>query len=147
MFDACIIEAGTARQKRAFEGLLEKRRSRGLYPREIDFQVIADPEGGRVGSGGALLNVLSFIDRHYREKQRIFIVQAGGESRRMPCFVPEGKLFAPVPIGSSNLVPQVGLGLLLTAFLKYPWQEGEIVLASGDTVLSFDPHTLPQARA
>ncbi len=147
MFDACIIEAGTALQKRVFEGLLEKRRDRGLYPREIDFQVIADPEGGRVGSGGALLNVLSFIDRHYREKQRIFIVQAGGESRRMPCFVPEGKLFAPVPIGSSNMVPPVVLDLLLTAFLKYPWQEGEIVLASGDTVLDFDPDTLTQERA
>jgi hypothetical protein len=59
MFDACIIEAGTARQKRVFEGL-EKRRFRGLYPRVIDFQVMADPEGGRVGSGGALLNVLPF---------------------------------------------------------------------------------------
>jgi len=147
MFDACIIEAGTPRQKAAFEALLGERCSRGLYPREIDFQVISDPEGGRVGSGGALLNVLSFIDRHYREKQRIFIVQAGGESRRMPCFVPEGKLFAPVPIGSSNMIPPVVLDLLLTAFLKFPWQEGEIVLASGDTVLDFDPDTLTRERA
>ncbi len=84
MFDACIIEVGTARQKRAFEGLLEERRKRGLYPRELDFRVIPDPEGGRVGSGGALLNVLSFIQQHYSGQQRIFIVQAGGESRSWP---------------------------------------------------------------
>jgi len=54
MFDACIIEVGTARQKLAFEALLEERRKRGLYPRELDFRVISDPDGGRVGSGGAL---------------------------------------------------------------------------------------------
>jgi galactokinase/mevalonate kinase-like predicted kinase len=147
MFDACIIEVGTTRQKRAFEGLLEERRNRGLYPRELDFRVIPDPEGGRVGSGGALLNVLAFIERHYTGKQRIFIVQAGGESRRMPCFVPEGKLFAPLPIGSSNVLPPVLLDLLLTAFLKYPWQEGEVVLASGDAVVDFDPDTLTLERA
>lgn len=147
MFDACIIEVGTAQQKRVFEGLLEVRRNRGLYPRELDFRVISDPDGGRVGSGGALLNVLSFIDQHYGGRQRIFIVQAGGESRRMPCFVPEGKLFAPVPIGSSNMIPPVIFDLLLTAFLKYPWQEGEIVLASGDTVVDFDPDALTLERA
>jgi galactokinase/mevalonate kinase-like predicted kinase len=146
MFDTCIIEVGTAQQRRAFEGLLEQRRSRGLYPRELDFRVIPDPEGGRVGSGGALLNVLSFIEQHCGGKQRIFIVQAGGESRRMPCFVPEGKLFAPLPIGSSNMIPPVLLDLLLTAFLKYPWQEGEIVLASGDAVVDFDPDSLTAER-
>jgi hypothetical protein len=54
MFDAVIVEVGTARQKIAFEGLLEERRRRGLYPREFDFQIISDPGGGRVGSGGAL---------------------------------------------------------------------------------------------
>jgi galactokinase/mevalonate kinase-like predicted kinase len=147
MFEACIIEVGTARQKLAFEGLLEERRKRGLYPRELDFRVIADPDGGRVGSGGALLNVLALIDREYSGRQRIFIVQAGGESRRMPCFVPEGKLFAPVPVGSSNLIPPVTFDLLLAAFLNYPWQEGEIVLASGDTVVDLDPDTLTQERA
>ncbi len=147
MFDACIVEVGTARQKSAFEGLLEERRNRGLYPRELDFRVIPDPEGGRVGSGGALLNVLSFIQQHYSSRQRIFIVQAGGESRRMPCFVPEGKLFAPLPIGSSNMIPPVLLDLLLTAFLKYPWQDGEIVLASGDAVVDFDPDALTVERA
>jgi galactokinase/mevalonate kinase-like predicted kinase len=147
MFDACIIEAGTERQKQAFAALMEQRRQRGLYPREIDFQVVSDPEGGRVGSGGALLSVLSFIEESFRAGSRIFLVQAGGESRRMPCFVPEGKLFTPVPIGSSNKIPPVVLDLLLTAFLKYPWQEGEIVLASGDTVVDFDPDALPAERA
>jgi galactokinase/mevalonate kinase-like predicted kinase len=147
MFDTCIIEVGTARQKLAFEGLLKERRKRGLYPRELDFQVVSDPDAGRVGSGGALLNVLSLIQRQYSRGQRIFIVQAGGESRRMPCFVPEGKLFAPVPVGSSNLIPPVLLDLLLTAFLSYPWQDGEIVLAPGDTVVHFDPDSLTQERA
>jgi galactokinase/mevalonate kinase-like predicted kinase len=147
MFDACIVEVGTARQKLAFEGLLEERRKRGLYPRELELQIISDPNGGRVGSGGALLNVLSLIEQEYSGWQRIFIVQAGGESRRMPCFVPEGKLFAPVPIGSSSMIPPVIFDLLLTAFLSYPWQEGEIVLASGDTVVDFDPDTLTQERA
>jgi galactokinase/mevalonate kinase-like predicted kinase len=147
MFDAVIVEVGTARQKLAFEALLEERRRRGLYPRELDFQVISDPDGGRVGSGGALLNVFSLIEKRYSGRQRIFIVQAGGESRRMPCFVPEGKLFAPVPVGSSNMIPPVLLDLLLTAFLSYPWQEGEIVLASGDAVVDFDPDALTQERA
>jgi galactokinase/mevalonate kinase-like predicted kinase len=147
MFDLCIVEVGTSRQKLAFEGLLEERRKRGLYPRELDFRVISDPDGGRVGSGGALLNVLSLTEQEYRGRQHILVVQAGGQSRRMPCFVPEGKLFAPVPVASSNLIPPVTFDLLLTAFLNYPWQEGETVLASGDTVVDFDPDTLTQERA
>jgi galactokinase/mevalonate kinase-like predicted kinase len=146
MFEACIIEAGSPRQKLAFEGLLEERRKRGLYPRELDFRVVADPEGGRVGSGGALLNLLPQMERYYPGRQRVLVVQAGGESRRMPCYVPEGKLFAPIPVGSSNLIPPVVLDLLLTAFLKYPWQEGETVLASGDAVVDFDPDALIAER-
>mgnify|MGYP003684071863 CR=1 FL=1 len=77
--------------------------------------------------------------------RRIVIVHAGGESRRLPAYVPEGKLFAPVPHctdARAECAPVV-LDPLLRLFAAYPWAAGgELLLASGDALVDFDTHDL-----
>ena len=146
LFDFCIVTASSARQADDFRRLVQKRLAAELYPREIAFRVYADPPGGRVGSGGGTLWALRSLleEEHaadaerFLESHRILVIHAGGESRRLPCFAPEGKLFAPVPVESSALAPPVAFDLQLPLFLKFPWREGEVLVASGDVVLDFD---------
>ena len=125
ILDTCIITASDARQAEVFKELLDRRIKRGLYPREIDFRVYSDPPSGRVGSGGgtvwALLAMLrdegldltagcakNAAKENIQEalarlsSRRVLMIHAGGESRRLPCYVPEGKLFAPVPAASAR---------------------------------------------
>ena len=49
----CVIVASHERQAAGMRARLAARGEAGVYPRELDFVVLADPEGGRVGSGGA----------------------------------------------------------------------------------------------
>ena len=126
IFDTCVITASDERQAEVFRALIARRIEAGLYPREIRFEVCADPPEGRVGSGGGTLRAL----RRMRERgssgrgfSRALVIHAGGESRRLPAYVPEGKLFAPLPSPSSSLVQPVILDHMLALFLRYPWRD------------------------
>ena len=71
--------------------------------------------------------------RDFFESKRVLVLHAGGESRRLPAYVPEGKLFGPLSIKSDSdaKFPPVVLDMLLSLYAKYPWVPGEIMLASG----------------
>ena len=161
ILDTCIITASDERQASVFKSMLQRRVQSGLYPKEIDFRVFSDPPAGRAGSGGGTLWALLCLLREegvdliarqgnalVREaadrlsRRRILMIHAGGESRRLPAFVPEGKLFAPVSVPSSSFLPPVVLDLELTLFLKYPWREGELLVTSGDALVDFNTELL-----
>ena len=161
VFTSCIITASDERQARTFRRLIDKRSSAGLYPREIDFRVYADPPQGRVGSGGGTIWALERYVDDCRTKadakgrdaaspsameimadRSVLMIHAGGESRRLPAYVPEGKLFAPVPAPSSSSLSPVILDLELSLFLKYPWRRGELLIASGDVIIDFSTELL-----
>jgi len=153
LFDTVVITASGERQAEAFRALLARRCEHGLYPREIAFEVVADPPGGRVGTAGSTLWALQrLLDAHggdaaaFFHSQRILLIHAGGESRRLPAYAPEGKLFSPLPIASSALLPPVVLDVQLGLFFKYPWRRGEIVVSSGDAVIDFDTTCVPEER-
>ncbi|HTX72965.1 MAG TPA: L-fucokinase, partial [Rectinemataceae bacterium] len=164
IFDACIITAPDERQARVFERLIARRREHGLYPREISFLVYPDPPRGRVGSGGGTLWALyqyaaqleglrsspaEWISgggperaRRLLKDKRILLLHAGGESRRLPAYYPEAKLFAPVPAASSSVVQPVVLDQELSLFFRYPWRDGELIVASGDVIVDFETELL-----
>ena len=154
LFDICIITAADDRQAEIFRTLIRRRVDAHLYPREIAFLVYADPPGGRIGSGGGTVWALYSLLRNLQPKNppeffkshKILILHAGGESRRLPCYAPEGKLFAPVPVGSSSVIPPVVLDLQLRLFLDYPWNDGEVLVGSGDVILDFDTTLVPSER-
>ncbi|HXK10258.1 MAG TPA: L-fucokinase [Vicinamibacteria bacterium] len=154
LFDTVLITASSERQAAAFRALLDRRLERGLYPRELAFEVVADPPAGRVGTGGSTLWALDRLARMrgggdaaaFLASQRVLLIHAGGESRRLPCYAPEGKLFAPLPLPSSALLPPVVLDAQLGLFLEYPWRRGEVVVSSGDAVIDFDTAGVPDER-
>jgi galactokinase/mevalonate kinase-like predicted kinase len=154
LFDFCIITASNQRQADDFTDLIERRRKHGLYPRELNFKIVPDPPSGRVGNGGStilalhdLINIHSAEDpKSFFKQKKILIIHAGGASRRQPCYAPEGKLFAPVPVPSSSIFSPILLDLQLTLFLKYPWKKGEVLITSGDVVIDFDLSTLTEKR-
>jgi len=73
----------------------------------LKFIVVHDPPAGRVGSGGGTLHALSQLP----DDRSTLLIHAGGESRRLPAWAPEGKLFAPVPVPSSTVQPPVLLDI------------------------------------
>lgn len=146
IFDTCVLVASNRSQAANIRSLIDDRRAAGLYPQEIDFVVLSDPDNGRVGSGGATLLALSELEQRVERSGRILIIHAGGESRRMPAYAPEGKLFAPLSVASSSALPPVILDLQLSLFLKYPWKPGEVLVASGDVVIDFDTDLIPEDR-
>jgi galactokinase/mevalonate kinase-like predicted kinase len=153
LFDTVLVTASSERQAGAFRTLIERRRDHGLYPRELAFEVVPDPPGGRVGTGGSTLLALErLLETRGGDggaalaSQRILVIHAGGESRRLPAYAPEGKLFSPLPLPSSALLPPVVLDAQLGLFFEYPWRRGEIVVASGDAVVWFDTDGVPEDR-
>ncbi len=145
LFTHCVLTASDEPQAAAFRALLDRRIDHGLYPREISFHVYADPPG-RVGSGGGTLWALQCLykDLGYDPEEAtgdaptVLIVHGAGESRRMPLFAPEGKLFAPVPAASSSVLPPVVLDLQIHLYLGFPWEPGQVIVSSGDVVIDFD---------
>jgi len=154
LFDIVLITAGSERQAGAFRSLIVRRQDAGLYPREVAFEVVADPPGGRVGTGGGTLwAIAQLLERRrpddpaeFLGRQRILLIHAGGESRRLPCYAPEGKLFAPLPLPSSALLPPVVLDAQLGLFFKYPWRPGETVVTTADVFIDFDAASVPEER-
>lgn len=131
----------------------------GIYQREIDYRlhlrqlparttylVLPDPEGKRVGSGGATLNVLKAIaEREQKDEKnffrglRILVIHSGGDSKRIPQYSTCGKLFSPVPRvlpngQSSTLFDEF---MITTAMIPGRLQEGMLVM-SGDVLLLFN---------
>jgi hypothetical protein len=157
-FDYCVITASTPQQAELYKSLVQRRQDAGMYPTKLQFRFYSDPPGGRVGSGGGTLVALNELYKEEMEKsafssdgvdeagvgeffgvKRVLILHAGGESRRLPCYVPEGKLFGPlaIPSDASATHSPVVLDLVLSLYSKYPWTNGEIIMASGDVIVNF----------
>ena len=70
-----------------------------MIPESTHYAVLPDPDGKRVGSGGATLNVLRYVHENAGsfENQRILVIHSGGDSKRVPQYSACGKLFSPVP--------------------------------------------------
>ena len=153
LFSHCVLTASDEPQARAFRSLLDRRIRAGLYPREISFHVYPDPPG-RVGSGGGTLWALHRLYEELGLDPRknlgqadapsVLLLHAAGESRRLPVFAPEGKLFAPVPVPSSSVIPPVVLDLQLSLYLRFPWKPGQVVVGSGDVIIDFDTDALSE---
>ncbi|RPI28920.1 MAG: hypothetical protein EHM61_03420 [Acidobacteria bacterium] len=158
-WDYLIVTASNRAQALAYETQLKLREQLGLLADVKRTMVVADPEGKRVGSGGstiysvlAVLNrELSPIDREQAaspetwlaalQKLRILIVHAGGDSRRLPAYAPCGKVFIPVPGDSDRAVTTTLFDRQLPIYLALPPNStaGQLVVTSGDVLLSFDP--------
>lgn len=157
-WDILIVTASNERQAGAYEAQLNLRRSLGLLSDVREAIVVADPGGRRVGSGGSTLYCLmEVLHRRLGPKLaksdprtwervlgelRILIVHAGGDSRRLPAYGPCGKIFIPVPGENDSAVCLSLFDRQLPTYLALPGSapgRGQVVIASGDVLLRFDP--------
>lgn len=137
-----ILTASNAAQAGIYEQQFCLRRKQGKLPPCTHFAVLPDPDGQRIGSGGATLNVLQYVAEREGtlNGQRILVIHSGGDSKRIPQYSACGKLFSPVPRllpdqRSSTLFDEL---LIASAGLAGRVREGMLVL-SGDVLLLFNP--------
>ena len=145
-WDYIILTASNEAQAMAYRNQIENRLEKGLLPEETTYAVLLDPEGKRVGSGGATFQVMRYIADQEPEREnpfknrRILVIHSGGDSKRVPQYSAIGKLFSPVPRElpdgrSSTLFDEFIVGM---SGVPSRIQEGMLVL-SGDVLLLFNP--------
>lgn len=156
-WDVCILTAGDERQAAIYRRQLDWRREAGLLPARTQFLVLPDPADRRIGSGGATLRALLRVQgSRWKEApthdlpsstfnlepstfNRLLIIHAGGDARRLPHCSAIGKLFARVPRElpdgrASTIFDEFLIGLSgLAADLP-----AGVLVASGDVLLIFD---------
>ncbi len=141
-WDVCVLTASNERQAGMYRRQLDLRAEAGLLPARMRFRVISDPEGRRIGSGGATLRVLSAMQASEGDvysTRRVLIIHSGGDSRRLPHCSAIGKLFARIPRAlpdgrASTLFDEFLISLSGVAAALSPG----VLVASGDVLLLFD---------
>ncbi len=143
-WDYVILTASNELQAEGYRSQLKAREDNGFLPKHTHFAVIPDPDGKRVGSGGATLSVIRYIAKHRGTSDfsglRILVIHSGGDSKRVPQYSALGKLFSPVP----NCLPNQMASTLFDEFMmvmsSVPGRIREgMLLASGDVLLLFNP--------
>ncbi len=135
-WDYVVLTASNEAQEKGYIAQIEYRKKIGQIPSRTHYAVLPDPDGKRVGSGGATLNVLLYIaDQEAKQNnpnpfnKKILVIHSGGDSKRVPQYSACGKLFSPVPrvlpdgrrstlfdefmIGMSTVVSRISSGMLV----------------------------------
>lgn len=145
-WDYVIITASNEEQAKNYREQIAYRLKNDMLPHKIHYAVLPDPEGKRVGSGGATFNVLRYIkeqncdcENPFKEK-RILVIHSGGDSKRIPQYSVSGKLFSPVPRELPNGYASTLFDEFIIAMSGVPSRirEGMLIL-SGDVLLLFNP--------
>lgn len=145
-WDDIVLTASNETQADIYRLQIDKRLKNNLLPKGINYAVLPDPDGKRVGSGGATFNVLKYIaeiypnDKNHFENRRILVIHSGGDSKRVPQYSAIGKLFSPIPRELPNGHASTLFDEFIIAMSGVParFKEGMIVL-SGDVLLLFNP--------
>ncbi len=146
-WDYIVLTASNEEQARAFQEQITCRQKNGFLPKRTCCKVLPDPNGVRVGSGGATLNAIRWLAEQeaYTEGKlfagkRILVIHSGGDSRRVPQYSACGKLFSPVPRMLPNGQPSTLFDEFMVGLSGVPAriQEGMLVM-SGDVLLLFNP--------
>lgn len=143
-WDWVVITASNEKQAQAYREQIAYRLENQYLPKGSRYVVIPDPDGKRVGSGGATLNVLKYIAENTDGEpfvgKRILVIHSGGDSKRVPQYSACGKLFAPVP----RMLPSGIRSTLFDEFMVMlagvaPRMNEGMLVISGDIVLLFNP--------
>lgn len=140
VWDYVILTASNERQAEGFRIQLETRKD--FLPSRTKIAVIPDPDGKRVGSGGATLGALKYIREHEDsfDGLRILVIHSGGDSKRVPQYSALGKLFSPVPRVLPNGRSATLFDEFIIAMSAVPGRIREgMLLLSGDVLLLFNP--------
>lgn len=153
-WDYIILTASDENQAAGYRSQIESRKD--FLPSGTHFAVIPDEGNVRVGSGGATLSVLRYIQKRETERRRvqersqaedevfdglrILVIHSGGDSKRVPAYSALGKLFSPVPHKLPNGRSSTLFDEFLISMSSVPSRIREgMLLLSGDVLLLFNP--------
>lgn len=142
-WDYVVVTASNSNQADKYRKLIDYRLAKSLLPKNCIYLVIPDPEGKRVGSGGATLNVLAVLKKEYGldfHKVKILLIHSGGDSKRIPQYSGVGKLFSPIPrlINGSEPATLFDDTMAMMSVMPSRVQCGVLVM-SGDIELLYNP--------
>jgi len=160
---AVILTASSKRQADRYEWEIQRRAEAGKIPADVTYLVVPDFADQRIGSGGATLNALrGWITQvlfgkgaplpanltEWWQGQRVLMIHAGGDSRRLPQYSLSGKLFSAVPVttpwGEASTVFDEMMALSTSWVERLP---SGLVVGSGDVILTFDATEVDWSRA
>ena len=146
IWDYVILTASNEEQASIYRSEIEYRLRLKQLPSRTKYLVLPDPDGKRVGSGGATLNVLKAIaEREQKDETnffkglRVLVIHSGGDSKRIPQYSTCGKLFSPVPrvLPNGQASTLFDEFMVTTSMIPGRMQEGMLVM-SGDVLLLFN---------
>ncbi len=146
-WDFIILTASNEAQAAGYRQEIAYRKENGYLAQDCEYIVLPDPDGKRVGSGGATLNVLKCLALEYGDGtasifkgKRVLVIHSGGDSKRVPQYSVCGKLFSPVPRELPDGRPSTLFDefMISMAAVARRFEEGMLVL-SGDVLLLFNP--------
>lgn len=138
-WDVVVLTASDEDQKFAFECQIEGKLERKEIPNGLPYVVFSDPPGPKIGCGGATMHVIHQLSQMYGEKLDkllVLIINAGGQSQRLPSASVLGKIFTVLPYGEP---PWQLLELKLACYLPFlPRMKPGYFHAASDTIEVFD---------
>ena len=143
-WDYILLTASDENQAQTYRTQIEYRVRNGFLPGNTHYAVLPDPDGKRVGSGGATLNVLRYIARREQSDRfdgmKILVIHSGGDSKRIPQYSACGKIFSPVPRElpdgrASTLFDELIISMSGVAARM----EAGMLVMSGDVLMLFNP--------
>ena len=146
IWDYVFLTASNEEQANIYKSEIEYRLRLKQLPSRTKYLVLPDPDGKRVGSGGATLNVLKAIaereqkdDVNFFKGLRVLVIHSGGDSKRIPQYSTCGKLFSPVPrvLPNGQASTLFDEFMVTTSMIPGRMQEGMLVM-SGDVLLLFN---------
>lgn len=145
-WDYVILTASNEAQALSYRLEIEHRLEKGMLPKKCSYVVLPDPEGKRVGSGGATFNVLAYLAKEAGGStgncftgKKILVIHSGGDSKRVPQYSVCGKLFSPVPRQLPGGEPSTLFDefMIVMSSVAGRIKEGMLIL-SGDVLLLFN---------
>lgn len=142
-WDYVILTASNEDQAAAYRKEIEYRLQNTLLPGKTRYVVLPDPDGKRVGSGGATLNVLRYLVEAEESRdvfqKKLLVIHSGGDSKRVPQYSVCGKLFSPVPRELPNGRASTLFDEFMAATAGIPARmQGGMLVMSGDVLLLFN---------
>ena len=71
-WDYIILTASNEDQASSFRRQIDRRLELGQLPAATKYAVLSDPDGKRVGSGGATFNVLRYLAEQHPDEEHVF---------------------------------------------------------------------------
>lgn len=138
-WDVVVLTASDDDQKFAFECQLSGKLKRKEIPLGLPYLVFADPPGPKIGCGGATMNVIHQLSKIYGSKLDgllVLVINAGGQSQRLPNASVLGKIFTVLPFGEP---PWQLFELKLACYLPFLQRMNSgFFHAASDTIEIFD---------